>query len=137
MKKRQTFAIADQLLHELAEFRWRHRIPSLSRALELILRAALMEKRQPEPLQEREDVQREREMNNEAYRKAKATFRPENQGDFVVIALGELQGYAHTLSEAFSLLKSRAPRAKHAILDRVGEAVEVEATWEGFAEKLR
>jgi hypothetical protein len=136
LKKRQTFALSSDLLREIAEFRWRNRVPSLSRALELILRRAIVVTDQVTELKEPEYVQRERDLNNRAYQELKQTFKHENEGNFAIIALGKLQGYASTLDASYAILRERAPTAKHAIIDRVGEKVEAEATWEAIGERI-
>lgn len=136
MKRRHTFTLSEDLLSEIAEFRWRNRIPSLSRALELILRhAAILSGEVVEPW-EAEAVQQEREQNNKAYQQVKATLEREKRGGFVIIALGSLQGYAGTLEEAYSILGEKAPTARHAIIDRVGEKFEAEAVWEAIGERI-
>ncbi len=135
MKRRQTFTLSDDLLNDIAEFRWRNRIPSLSKALELILRRAV-ESHGAAKAQEADPAQSEREMNNRAYKEVRATLRSRAEGTFVIIALGKLQGRATTLENAYSLLKERAPTARHAIIDKTDERVEAEATWEAVGERI-
>lgn len=136
MKKRQTFTLSDDLLKDIAEFRWRNRIPSLSKALELILRHAIGTRGGATQVLEADPVQHEREMNNKAYQEKKGELLSERKEMFVIIALGKLQGYAPTLEKAYALVKESAPAAKHAIIDRVGEKVEAEAIWEAIGERI-
>ncbi len=129
--------MSDDLLKDIAEFRWRNRIPSLSKALELILKRVVETQGvSAAQVQETDPARSEREMNNRAYEEVRATFRSEPEGTFVIIALGKLQGRAATLEKAYSILKERAPNARHAIIDKVGERVEAEGIWEAIGERI-
>jgi len=78
----------------------------------------------------------ERFANNRTYLEMKAELASKREGSFAVIALGKLQGYAPTLEGAYGLVRARAPRAKHAIIKKIGEKLEAEAVWElGLTER--
>lgn len=135
MKKRQTVTFSEDLLKDITEFRWRNRVPSLSRALELLLKRAVLATGQVTEFKEAEDVQRERELNNRVYGEIKEELK-DAKGNLAIIALGKLQGYASTLEEAYAILRERSPTAKHAIIERTGEKVKAQATWEAIGERI-
>jgi len=136
LKKRQTFTLSDDLLKEIAEFRWRNRIPSLSKAVEHVLRKWVAASAQSTQLVAEDPAETERKINNDAYREMKTTLERKGESSFAVVAIGKLQGYAPTLEEAFALLNSRAPEAKQAIIQKIGEKVETEAVWEAVGERI-
>ena len=136
MKSRKTLSLSRELLDRVGEFRWKRRIESFSKALETIVRYGLQTL---EAEMELEDgrVEEERRMNNRFYSEMRERLLSEYEGKYIVIANGRLLGSSDRFEDAFKILRSKAPNAKHAIIDKVEKALEVSDVWEGILEKLK
>lgn len=97
------------------EGRFRHRVEQLygaggtAKALERAIELWLRETRD-------DMVARERKLNNDAFRRLQPELEKQ-QGRYVVIAHGELQG----VGDSIESLQSLAPDAHHRLVSKVGE----------------
>lgn len=137
LRKRKTITLSSKLLDEVNEFRWRNRFESYSQAVEFILREGMSALATKNLHLERDDVVKERVLNNRFYREVKPKLLKEHMNEYVVIAHGRLLGFAHRFEEALQMLSTHADKVNHAIVDKVGEEVEVSGVWEGFAERIK
>lgn len=62
----------------------------------------------------------EADRNNEFYEANEAELQRQHEGEFVVIAAGELVGAYHDLNAAGRAIASMNPRPRHAIVTRIG-----------------
>lgn len=136
MKVRKTFTLSKELFEALREFRWNNRIESYSEALEIALRHGLAALDALKLAPEREDVEAERKLNNEAYSRMRDSLA-KYKGKYVVIARGELVAVSESLEGVYKALAERARGAKHALVKKIGEEIGVEREWQAFLERLR
>lgn len=59
------------------------------------------------------------------------------EGKYVVITRGKLIAVADSLEDVYKALAEKARGAKHALVKKIGEEVEVEREWPAFLGKLR